>query len=147
MKGRIITEKVTLAQEIIQGIIKDNRGGNIVIKLDIAKAYDRLSWSFLAAFMRKFGFAEVWIDIIWRLISDAWYSIVINRTRKSFFTSSQGLKQGDPLSPSLFIIAVEVLSGSLNQLHFDPNFTPFYMQHRGPKINHLAYADDILIFN
>lgn len=63
-----------------------------------------------------------------------------------FFTSSQGLKQGDPLSPSLFILAAEVLSRSLNVVHDNVDLIPFTMSHRGPLINHLAYADDIVIF-
>ncbi|XP_016513333.1 uncharacterized protein LOC107830320 [Nicotiana tabacum] len=52
MKGRLITENVMLAQEIIQGISKENRGGNIVIKLDMEKAYDRMSWSFILQFSK-----------------------------------------------------------------------------------------------
>lgn len=75
--------------------------------------------------MRKFGFLEAWIDIIWRLVNEVWYSIMINDTRKGFFASSQGLKKGDRLSPSLFIIGTEVLSRSLNKLATHYNFTPF----------------------
>lgn len=143
IKGRLITENIMLAQEIIQSVSKENRGGNIVIKLDMAKAYDRLSWTFLTSVLRKIGFAKHWIDIIWRLISDVWYSSVINGSRKGFFTYSQGIK----LFHHLFIIVAEVLSRSLNQLQHNPNFTPFYMNHRSPQINHLVYADDIVIFS
>ncbi|XP_019225765.1 PREDICTED: uncharacterized protein LOC109207323 [Nicotiana attenuata] len=107
IKDRLITEDVTLAQEIVQGIKGPNKGGNVVPKLDMEKAYDRMH---------------------------------------GFFTSSQGLKQGDPLSPSLFILGSEVLTRSLNKLHGDDNFTPFNMPTRGPQINHLAYAYDIVIF-
>ena len=74
------------------------------------------------------------------------YSILINRTREGFFSSSHGLKQGDPLSPSLFIIGSELLSTMLNNLNSDENFTPFSMNYNGRIINHLAYADDIVIF-
>ncbi|XP_060179779.1 uncharacterized protein LOC132609685 [Lycium barbarum] len=112
----------------------------------MAKAYDRLSWDFLISVLRKFGFSEIWIDLMWGLISEVWYSIVINGVRRGFYTSSQGLKQGDPLSPSLFIIAAEVLTRSLNSLNNEPDFIPFHMNKRGPQINHLAYADDIVIF-
>ncbi|XP_075103911.1 uncharacterized protein LOC142178420 [Nicotiana tabacum] len=90
---------------------------------------------------------DSWIEIIEILISEVWCSIIINGSRKGFFTSSQGLKQGDPLSPSLFILAAEVLSRSLNKLHTNENFIPFSMSCRGPQVNHLAYADDIVIFS
>ncbi|XP_070036364.1 secreted RxLR effector protein 78-like [Nicotiana tomentosiformis] len=112
----------------------------------MAKAYDRMSWSFLVEVLKRFGFDDHWIDMIWRMILDVWYSIIINGTRRGFFTSSQGLKQGDPISPSLFILAAEVLSRSLNALHESADFVPFTMSSRDPLINHLVYADDIVIF-
>ncbi|XP_060202996.1 uncharacterized protein LOC132631439 [Lycium barbarum] len=139
--GRSITDNVMLTQEIIHGISKKNKGGNVVLKLDMAKSYDRLSWSFHTKVLNKFGFNDVWIDLIWRSIANAWYTIIINGTRQGFLKSSQGLKQGDPISPSLFIIVAEVLSRSLNSLLNNPNFTPFSMHKNGPQITHLAYAD------
>nr|XP_009602895.1 uncharacterized protein LOC104097969 [Nicotiana tomentosiformis] len=143
----MVTENILLAQEIAQNINKNNRVGNMIIKLDTAKAYDRMPWNFLMSVMKKFDFSEEWIDLIWDLVDEIWYSIINNDTRKCFFTLSQGLKQGDPLSPSLFIIGVEVLTKSLNSLIAHANFTPFTMDHRGPVINHLAYVDDIVIFS
>lgn len=95
------------------------------------------------------GFTSLifFIKIVWRLISRVWYSIITDVTRRSFFNAGQELKQGDPLSPSLFIIGVEVLSRLLNRLFFDYSFIPFSMSVRGHKINHLAYEDDITIFS
>lgn len=118
----------------------------MVIKVDMEKACDRVAWNFITEVLRKFGFAEEWIDLICRLISYVWYSIIINGTRKGFFSSSQGLKQGDPLSPSLFVLGAEVLSRMLNKLFHNTNFTLFSMNLKGPVLNHLAYADDVVIF-
>lgn len=112
----------------------------------MAKAYDRMSQHFFTSVLRKCGFAECWIGMILNLISGNWYSIVINGSRRGFFSSRQGLKQGDPLSPHLFIIATEVLSRSPNNFFLDKNFIPFSMPTGGPFINHLTYADDIVIF-
>ncbi|XP_075103645.1 uncharacterized protein LOC142178218 [Nicotiana tabacum] len=88
-KGRL-TENILLAQEIIQNITKTNIRGNMVINLDMAKAYDRISWSFLVEVFKRFGFEEFWIDMIWRVIADVWYSIIINGTRRDFSPLHRG---------------------------------------------------------
>lgn len=79
LKGRLITENVQLAQEIVQDIKKKNIGGNMVMKLDMAKAYDRMSWPFLMAVLRRFGFNENyrndWKTNIWSVVFyiSKWY--------------------------------------------------------------------------
>lgn len=64
VRGRSISKNMMLAQELIHGIKKSKEGDNVVIKLDMAKAYDRISWDFICLVMRRFGFAEIFIDII-----------------------------------------------------------------------------------
>ncbi|XP_059285601.1 uncharacterized protein LOC132039072 [Lycium ferocissimum] len=134
-------------QEIIHDIKKKNKGGNVVIKIDMAKAYDKVSWSFLNAILRKMGFVEEYVDFIYRLVSNVWYSIIVNGIKYGFFHSTGGLKKGDPLSPALFIIAAKSLSKALNHLHDKEGYRGFYMNHAGPQINHLYYADDLVIFS
>ncbi|XP_059289249.1 uncharacterized protein LOC132042737 [Lycium ferocissimum] len=69
ISGRLITENILLTQEIIHGINKGKKA-NIVFKLDMEKAYDKVSWLCVIFILRKFGFSEFFIDQIWRLISD-----------------------------------------------------------------------------
>ncbi|KAK6780088.1 hypothetical protein RDI58_022272 [Solanum bulbocastanum] len=132
VKGRSITENIMLAQEIIHQIKQPTIGSNVVIKLDMAKAYDRVSWSYTCLVLRKMGFDEAIIDMIWRIMANNWYSIIINGRRHGFFHSSRGLKQGDPLSPALFILGAEFLSRSLNLLQQNPLYHGFYMNDQGP---------------
>lgn len=58
----------------------------------------------------------------------------------------RGLKQGDPLSPALFIMGAEVLARMLNALHNQQQYRGFYMERRGPQVNHLSFTDDVIIF-
>ncbi|WMV30196.1 hypothetical protein MTR67_023581 [Solanum verrucosum] len=132
--------------EIIHGIKKPKKGDKVVIKLDMAKAYDRVSWAFTSLVLRHMGFGEFFIDMVWRIISNNWYSIIVNGTRHGFFHSTRGLKQGDPLSPSLFNLGAEVLSRMLNNLYDNQQFHGFQMHFRGPQINYLSFADDVIIF-
>ena len=85
--------------------------------------------------------------MVWRLISNVWFSVVVNGASYGLFKSSQGLSQGDPLSPALFIIGAEVLSRSLNKLQSHQGFQGFRVPRGCPLVSHLGYADDVLVFS
>lgn len=126
VKGRSIIENVILTQEIINDIrLRTREGPNVVIKLDMNKAYDRLTWLFLTKVLRKVGFCERFIGIVYGIIVNNWYSVLINGQPYGFFKSTIGVKQGDHLSPTLFILAAEALSRGLNALHLNPYFCGF----------------------
>lgn len=146
VKGRNISENVLLAQEIIRDINKRNKRHNVVVKLEMTKAYNRVSEIFLTRVLRKFGFLKVMIDTVWRLISKNWYSVLVNGQSYGFFQSTRGLNQGDPLSPALFILSVEALSRGLNILHRDTDYSGYCLPKWSLEINHLAYADDTILF-
>ncbi|XP_019263897.1 PREDICTED: uncharacterized protein LOC109241591 [Nicotiana attenuata] len=112
----------------------------------MAKAYDRVSWSSTCLMLRRMGFGERIIDMIRRTMSNNWYSVIVNGSKWGFFHSTRGLKQGDPLAPALFIIGAELLSRMLNIINHDQLFNGFYMERRGPQLNHLSFADNIIIF-
>ncbi|XP_059287623.1 uncharacterized protein LOC132040947 [Lycium ferocissimum] len=141
VKGRCIIENVLLTHEVVADIRLRGKPANVVLKLDMAKAYDRVSWSYLIRVLRKMGFAEVFIDKVWRLIANNWHSILLNGQASGFFHSTKGVKQGDPLSPTLFILSAEVLSGALNSLFENKDFRSYGMPKWSANLNHLAYAD------
>lgn len=96
VKGRNIADNILLAEELMSMINKKSRGSNVAIKLDMAKAFDRVSWPYLTAILRAFGFGKVWIDLVWRIISNCYFSLIINGELKGFFKSTRGIRQGDP---------------------------------------------------
>lgn len=91
------------------------------------------------------GFEEVFIDMIWRIMANNLYSLIINVKRYGFFHSTRDIKQVKPLSPILFILGAEVLSRSLNRLHNYHDYHGSSMEKRGPQVNHLSFADNIIL--
>ena len=148
VEGRQILDAVLIVNEAVDSIIKRKESG-LACKLDIEKAYDHLSWEFLTQVMEKMGFGTRWVSWVKWCISTASFSIMVNGTPVGFFQSSRGLRQGDPLSPYLFVIGMEVLSRLLNRAVSSNYFYGCKIADRdgeGSVISHLLYADDTLLF-
>lgn len=84
--------------------------------MDIKKAYDNASWDFLVQVMGRMGFGAKWIGLIHWCISTATFYVLINASLSGFFHSAKELRQGDPLSPYLFVIAMEAFSLLINKV-------------------------------
>jgi hypothetical protein len=83
-------------------------------KLDMEKAYDHVDWNFLLYLLRRCGFGERWCLWIKHCISSVRFSVLINGVPFGFFGSSRGVRQGDPLSPFLFVLVMEAFSRMLS---------------------------------
>lgn len=145
--GRVIQENIILGQELLHSMkAKRGRKGLAALKLDMAKAYDRMEWGFLIQVMRCFGFRARWIGWVEQCILTVSFSVLLNGFPFGRFSPSQGLRQGDPLSPFLFILGSEVLSRLL-LLEEERGFIHCVKVNRAaPSILHLLFADDIMIF-
>ncbi|KAA3488532.1 non-ltr retroelement reverse transcriptase [Gossypium australe] len=128
----------------LQNVI--GKKGYMAVKLDMSKAYDRVEWDFVKKMMIQMGFAREWVGLIMRCISSVSYAVNINGNRGRIFQTTRGLKQGDPLSPFLFIICSEGLSSLMRSAKKDGLVKGAKASRRGPEISHLLFADDCMMF-
>lgn len=116
------------------------KGGFMDLKLDMSKAYDQVEWAFLEAVMRKMGFAERWIQLLMQCVKIVSYSILINGQPHGSITPSRGIRQGDPLSPYLFIICTEAMSSLLQKEAMEGSITNVPITRGGTSIHHIFFS-------
>lgn len=119
----------------------------MAVKTDITKAYDRLEWDFLREAMQCVGFDDRWIHWIMTCVSTVSYSVLINGVPEGNIMPKRGLRQGDPLSPYLFILCAEVLSQMMIKAMEDRSLLGVKIALQAPPVNHLLFADDSLFFS
>jgi len=107
------------------------------MKTDMAKAYDRVEWNFLQATMVSMGFPGNLIQTIMKCVSTVSFAILINGQPTKTFTPQRGLRQGDPLSPYLFLLCADVLSGLISQAQENKSIHGVRIANTTPKISHL----------
>ncbi|XP_062021441.1 uncharacterized protein LOC133738016 [Rosa rugosa] len=123
------------------------RHGAMAVKLDLEKAYDFLDWNYICCVLSKFGFSSKWIDLIMECVSSVSFSILINGKAKGHFKPSRGLRQGDPISPYIFILCTEPLIRSLNAASTtSKHHVGLLSSPNGVRVSNLLFADDCLIF-
>lgn len=130
MQSCSIFGNISLAQEICREI---RRG--ILILFSI--------WICIKPILRRFGFSEAWVKLIQACIAKCWFSVILQSWVQGFFSSSRGLRQGNPPSPSFLIIAEEVLFRALNERisHRD-----CFTTNIARCSSHLLFANDIILF-
>jgi hypothetical protein len=142
IKGRRILDPILIANECLDSRIRSREPG-VICKMDLEKAYDHVNWDFLLYVLRRCGFGGKWCSWIARCISSAKFSVLVNGSPNGFFSSSRGLRQGDPLSPLLFVFVMEALSRMITAVVSGGLLDGFRVGNAS--FSHLLFADDTLI--
>src|SRR4051812_26288875 len=103
------------------------------------KAYDRLEWPYLKGIMAKLGFSQQWIATVMGMVSSVSFSVLFNGEKLESFKPTRGIRQGDPISPYLFLIAAEGLSCLLKS-NSQSSVVGIKVAPMTPTINHLLFA-------
>ncbi|OMO64495.1 reverse transcriptase [Corchorus capsularis] len=145
--GRMARDNAIIVQEIIHSFNrKRGKAGYMAIKLDLDKAYDKLEWGFIRNVLFSFNFPQKWIDLIMSCVSSSTISVLLNGVTLEGFKPSRGIRQGDPMSPYLFILCMEILSLNILEAVDNGDWKPVKISRSNPLFSHLIFADDIYLF-
>ena len=127
--------------------LKRKNLSGMLVKLDIAKSYDKLNWQFIRKMLEAFGFTQNWVNWIMQLISSAFFSILVNGVPSGIIKPSRGIRQGDPLSPFLFIIMAEGLGRSISVLRDSNSIRGLRGTTGGNRHTHHKFVDDTMLMD
>ncbi|KAK1258442.1 hypothetical protein QJS04_geneDACA006646 [Acorus gramineus] len=146
LPGRLLQEGFLTVQELVADLQRDKRQG-LVFKLDFAKAYDSVDREFLLKVMGLHGFNPRWIRMVRQCIDSARASLLINGEVTGYFPLNRGLRQGDPLSPILFVIVANVLSRLCEKAAGAGWISGLASSQEGSRVAILQYADDTILLS
>ncbi|KAL0728180.1 hypothetical protein Bca4012_024273 [Brassica carinata] len=146
VEGRLISDNLLVAHEMIHGLRTNPncKRDYLAIKTDMSKAYDRVEWSFLEVLFRKMGFNNTWIGWIMKCIQSVTYTVLLNGQTHGHITPERGIRQGDPLSPFIFILCAEALVHVMNRAENRGTIHGMKLTKKCPSVQHLLFADDSL---
>lgn len=143
MKDRSIHENFVLVQHTAKAL-HQQKDPRILLKLDISKAFDSVSWPFLMEVLSFLGFGPFWCNIMSKLLRSSSTRVLVNGEPGDLICHQQGLRQGDPLSPMIFILIMDVLNSLIAKASEQGLLQPILRRGNGQRTS--LYADDVVLF-
>lgn len=144
VEGRQILNHIIQAHEVVHSL-KANKQADMIIQLDIVKAYDKLSWSYIREVLKSYCFDNNQIKWVMALVTTACCSILLNGSPSITFRPSRDLRQGDPLSPFLFILMMKGLGKAINLAKEEGRIQGLKLTHNGDTLTHKKILDDTML--
>ena len=147
LEGRKGSDNVIITQELIYSLRKRRgKDGYMVVMIDLEKAYDRLEWSFIRMVFVHFGIPKNIIKLIQSCMSSTSTSLLFNGSKLQPFCPSRGIRQGDPISPYMFLLCMEFLGAQITKMCEEEKWDMIRASKRGPSFSYVFFADDIMLF-
>ncbi|GKB31316.1 hypothetical protein Tco_0870717 [Tanacetum coccineum] len=144
--GRSIADNVLLTQEIMHNYHLDRGLPRCAFKVDIQKAYDTVDWDFSKHILAGFGFHTQMVGWIMECVTTTSFSMCINGSLHGFFKGKHGLRQGDPLSPYLVTLVMEILTLMLQRGVRNANSFTYHRYCSKMELINLCFADNLFLF-
>ncbi|KAL2897478.1 LINE-1 retrotransposable element ORF2 protein [Bienertia sinuspersici] len=145
IKGRQIFHNISIVQDLVGVYNRKATPPCCMLKVDIRKAYDSVDWEFLQEMLAALNFPQQFIGWVMACVTTASYSLCVNGSLQGFFQGKRGLRQGDPMSPLLFVICMEYLTRLMKYVSMQKDYQ-FHHRCKKLALNHLVFADDLIIF-
>lgn len=146
--GKQITDNIVVYQEFLHSLRrKKGSKGLMVLKIDLEKAYDRLAWRFIKDTLEVAGFDNTWVRNIMACISTCRLGVIWNGEQLDWIEPSRGIRQGDAISPYIFVLCIERLSHIIRDLVRRGLWKGIRLNRGGPLLSHLLFADDMVLFS
>ncbi|KAK4383744.1 Transposon TX1 uncharacterized protein [Sesamum angolense] len=143
--GRSISDNILLAQKLFSGYNQCRLPPRCALKVDLRKAYDTVERDFLLATLQLFGFPPTFNRWIEKCVTSPHFSLYLNGEVHGFFAGARGLRQGDPVSPYLFVLVMEVLHLILLQFIEQDGGFAYHWQCKELSLFQLSFADDLIL--
>ncbi|KAJ8440382.1 LOW QUALITY PROTEIN: hypothetical protein Cgig2_019371 [Carnegiea gigantea] len=145
VEGRELLYNVLICQDLARGYQRKQISPRCMLKIGIQKAFDSVHWDFITDMLKALCFPQIFITWIKSCVTSVSFDIHINGRTTGTFKGGCGLKQGDPVSPLLFVKAIDYLSRLLHKHSLAKDFK-FHLQYRTMRLTNLMFADDLILF-